>query len=148
MNKIIILPLDNKSTRESLEIAPKVSGLVWGFKLRRQILENGIDIINYFKAYGNVMVDFKLYDIPSAINETVKLFVNTNADIITVHCTADWSPVNLNLNKIAGVTILTSKSHASFSLHYKGSNIQDMVNQMASEAELHNYGYIVCSPLH
>ena len=74
MNNRIILPLDNKSCEESIEIMKMTTGKVWGYKLRRQIFEKGIDFIKTAREYGQVMIDFKFYDIPSAIAEAIKLF--------------------------------------------------------------------------
>ncbi len=147
MNRII-LPLDNKPWKEAKEIIEMTSGLVWGYKLRRTILENGIGSINQTKKYGNVMVDFKLYDIPSAMDEAVRLFADAGADIITVHCTSGWKP--MQHSKIAGVTILTSMDYHQFRRYYKGhykfQSVGPMVELMAHDADSYGYGYIVCSP--
>jgi len=93
MNKII-LPLDNKDIQESYKIINDTHELVWGYKLRRQILDEGLDVIRQIKDVfqTNIMVDFKLYDIPTAMDESIKMHVNALADITTVHCTAQYKP--------------------------------------------------------
>lgn len=143
-NRRIILPLDHTPTKEAIDIIKETSGIVWGYKLRRTILEEGVGIISKLKEYGNIMVDFKLYDIPSAMDEAIRLFTTMGADIITVHCTADYKPT-LYAEKIAGVTILTSMKPAQFSRYYR-SSINDTVHSMATKASEHGYGYVVCSP--
>lgn len=146
MNRII-LPLDNLSWDEALPIMRATRGFVWGYKVRKIILEMGIDIIPDIKEFGNVMVDFKLYDIPSAISESLKLHFEYSADISTIHCTAQYLPdVGVQSNKIAGVTILTSFSQ-EISNYYKDIDIKDLVYTMTIDAYGSNFGYVVCSPL-
>ena len=70
MKSRIILPLDHTPYDRAIEIMKKTSGLVWGYKLRRSILEEGLGVIGEVKKYGHVMLDFKLYDIPSAMTES------------------------------------------------------------------------------
>jgi len=153
----IILPLDNVPWNKAQEIIARTAGLVWGYKIRRTILEKGVSIIGQIKKYGNVMVDFKLFDIPSAMAEAAALFSDEGADIITVHCTPQWTPPASayppNLRKIAGVTILTSMSQSQFTQYYRafrtygpGNEIKSMVQVMAEGAESNGYGYVVCSP--
>lgn len=146
MNRII-LPLDNTPWEHAQKIMKRTTGLVWGYKIRRSILEKGIEVIREVKRYGNVMVDFKLYDIPSAMTESIRAHIDHGANITTVHCTASYSPAmeGMRGDSIAGVTILTSMGQDVFDQHYKGGSISDMVEYMAEEAYV-RYGYLVCSP--
>ena len=151
MNKII-LPLDNKYIEESYEIINDTHELVWGYKLRRQILDEGLDVIKQIKDTFNtkIMVDFKLYDIPSAMDESIKLHINALADITTVHCTAQYKPSSFK-EQIAGVTILTSTYLEDFKEVYKELSMEDnfiipnMVLRLSTFANFCNYGYVVCS---
>ena len=148
MEKRIILPLDNLDFITSIKIMKETKGLVWGYKLRRTILEKGISVIRHLKQFGNIMVDFKLFDIPTAITESLETHFQNGADISTVHCTADYIPPdNINTQNIVGVTVLTSMSVESFNKYYKGSSIQQTVIEMAKNIVKFNYGYLVCSPL-
>ena len=54
------------------------------------------------------MIDFKLYDIPSAMNESLLIHKNMGATISTIHCSSDYTPLNELSSMIAGVTILSS----------------------------------------
>lgn len=147
MNRII-LPLDNLSWSETKPILEKTQGLVWGYKLRKVILEKSIGIIDRIKDYGNVMIDFKLYDIPMAITESLHEHFDCGALISTVHCTAQYEPNGtLDPVGIVGVTILTSFSDEQFKKYYKGPEIIDTVREMVWFAKNNKYGYIVCSPL-
>ena len=147
MDSRIILPLDHLPYDRALEIIRLTSGRVWGYKLRRSILEQGLAVIAEVKQYGRVMLDFKLYDIPSAMTESLKLHQKAGTDITTVHCTSDYDPQSAGLAKsgIAGVSILTSMHPEQFSKYYRGHSIPAMVTQMAAEAET-RYEYLVCSP--
>ena len=146
MSRRIILPLDNVPWQKASEIMQKTQGLVWGFKIRRTILERGLHGIKEIKKFGNVMLDFKLFDIPSAMTESLKLHIESGADITTAHCTSGYDPKSEGLEKdhIAGVTILTSMNQKDFNRYYKGKSILDMVEQMAQDA-LARYEYLVCS---
>jgi len=147
MNRII-LPLDNKSWDESLEIMKATTGKVWGYKLRRQILDHGMSVLSYAKKYGNIMVDFKLFDIPSAMTESLIAHINAGADITTIHCSSRYVPdEKVDASKIAGVTILTSMTDKDFAVTYNCNpeNLQNKVSQMSMFADHKKYGYIVCS---
>lgn len=147
MDSRIILPLDHLPYDRALEIIRLTSGRVWGYKLRRSVLEQGLSVIAKVKRYGRVMLDFKLYDIPSAMTESLKLHLEAGADITTVHCTSGYDPQSAGLAKsgIAGVSILTSMHPEQFSTYYRGDSIPAMVTRMAAEAET-RYEYLVCSP--
>jgi orotidine-5'-phosphate decarboxylase len=146
MNSKIILPLDNVPWENALGIMQKTEGLVWGYKIRRSVLERGLKVIKKIKNFGNVMLDFKLYDIPSAMTESLKLHIDAGADITTIHCTAGYKPESEGLSKdhIAGVTILTSMDQNDFNRYYQGESLLKMVGRMAQDA-LPYYEYLVCS---
>ena len=146
MNSKIILPLDNVPWESALGIMQETKGLVWGYKIRRSLLERGLQVIQEIKNFGNVMLDFKLYDIPSAMTESLKLHIEAGADITTIHCTSGYNPESEGLPKdhIAGVTILTSMGQDDFNRYYRGDSLMEMVGRMARDA-LPYYEYLVCS---
>lgn len=147
MTSRIILPLDNIAWDDARRIFELTQGLVWGYKLRRSVLERGLTVVAEAKKYGNVMLDFKLYDIPSAMTESLRMHMAAGADITTVHCTAGYDPAafGMSADHIAGVTILTSTTTGDFNRYYGGESISDMVQRMARDAE-GRYEYLVCSP--
>lgn len=151
MRNRIILPLDDLTWDKALPIMKKTSGLVWGYKVRKVILEKGIDIINEIKEFGNVMVDFKLYDIPSAIQESLIYHFEKGADISTIHCSSYFNAKDLSeeyQKKIAGVTVLTSFGIEWFKYHRTDWTISDFVKNMTADLlVMSNSGHIVCSPL-
>ena len=147
MNSRIILPLDNTPWADARRIMQRTQGLVWGYKLRRSVLERGLGIVAEVSTFGKVMLDFKLFDIPSAMTESLAMHIEAGADITTVHCTAGYDPMaaGLSADHIAGVTILTSTAEADFRRYYRGQAISGMVEQMARQAQ-GKYAYLVCSP--
>ncbi|MGW8188490.1 MAG: orotidine 5'-phosphate decarboxylase / HUMPS family protein [Desulfobacterales bacterium] len=148
MDSRIILPLDHVQWDQAEDIMRRTEGLVWGYKIRRSVLDRGLTVLPDIKRYGRVMLDFKLYDIPSAMTESLRLHMTAGADITTVHCTSGYNPDAHGLTKdhIAGVTILTSMSRADFRRYYRGESLQQMVAQMATEA-VSRYAYLVCSAM-
>lgn len=148
MKNRIILPLDNMDIDIAFKIMRETKGMVWGYKVRKIIIDEGISVIRDLKQYGNIMVDFKLYDIPSAITESLQTHFRDGADISTIHCSSDYIPDdNVSNLRIAGVTILTSMTGESFNKYYRGPEILHTVIEMAKNAAEHDYGYLVCSPL-
>jgi orotidine-5'-phosphate decarboxylase len=147
MTSKIILPLDHTPWEQAVDIMEKTRGLVWGYKIRRAVLERGLGVVDAIKAFGKVMLDFKLYDIPSAMTESLQMHIDAGVDITTVHCTSDYDPPSQGLAKdrIAGVTILTSMDAEHFKRYYRGETIIDMVERMAEDA-VPRYAYLVCSP--
>lgn len=148
MNSRIILPLDNTPWDDARRILQRTRGLVWGYKLRRSVLEHGLGIVAEVKAYGKVMLDFKLYDIPSAMTESLQMHIKAGADITTIHCTSGYDPsaAGMSADHIAGVTILTSAGEDDFRRYYRGQSISEMVEKMARLAQ-GRYEFLVCSPL-
>lgn len=146
MDSRIILPLDHVQWDQARDIMRRTEGLVWGYKIRRSVLDRGLTVLSDIKRHGRVMLDFKLYDIPSAMTESLTLHMSAGADITTVHCTSGYNPVAHGLTKdhVAGVTILTSMGGEDFRRYYRGESPQQMVAQMAAEA-VSRYAYLVCS---
>ena len=146
MSSRIILPLDHVPWDAAREIMQATKGLVWGYKIRRSVLERGLDVVRDIKQFGSIMLDFKLYDIPSAMTESLKMHIDAGADITTVHCTAGYDPESGGLSKarLAGVSILTSMGQDDFKRYYRGQEIADMVLKMAQAAQS-RYEYLVCS---
>ena len=143
-NKKIIVALDHINLKESLDYVKKASDLIWGVKIRGLILEHSIKIIREFKHYTNVMVDFKLYDIPSAIDEAIQQHIYYGADLTTVHCSSFFKPNISYQDNVLGVTILTSIDKENFKL-FNSYKIKNVVKKMISFASNNNYGGIVCS---
>jgi orotidine-5'-phosphate decarboxylase len=93
--------------------------------------------------YGlNVMADMKLHDIPSSIENSLKRLVNAGADIVTVHCSANFRPVTTELLKyIAGVTVPTSLTNLEVKWLYT-RDTAGIVKDFADLAQMNGYEYL------
>jgi len=87
-------------------------GMIWGIKINDMLYSGDVAKImsslrDEFKL--GVMVDVKLHDIPSTMENSISKLVNSGANIVTIHCSSNYRPKNTGLLKyIAGVTALTS----------------------------------------
>jgi len=142
INNRIIVSLDGISKRDATTIAYKVQDHVWGFKVNDLIIDHGTQIISVLKRFGNVMADIKLFDIPNTMNNGINAALCAGADIITVHCAANYR--SKHAAKLAGITILTSVDNEQC-LSIFGKSVDNAVGGFASFAAEAGYGYIVCS---
>ncbi|MEK7613781.1 MAG: orotidine-5'-phosphate decarboxylase [Patescibacteria group bacterium] len=147
--KNIIIALDGLTTKEALSLAEETQGLVWGYKIHEHILREGFGLIQEFKKFGKVFVDFKFHDTPTTVGAEVHALVEKGADLITVHASGGVEmlkeAVKQGGDKITAITILTSLDEQEVAHTYNAS-AEEMVRRLstlASEAGVKN---IVCSP--
>lgn len=109
----IILALDFNNLGDVERILTEVS-VKWvkvGLELFYSI---GPDVIRILKTNGyKVMLDLKLYDIPTTVGKAIKSLDAFKPDVITVHATGGTemlqaASVNSSYAKIVAVTVLTS----------------------------------------
>jgi len=144
MNKIMVA-LKDMPVEEALKWAELFQGKVWGFKLNT-MLYRGVDpLINKMKKFGNVMADAKVFEIPDDMENTVRYLVSAGADLVTVHLTADWKPPKDLVDKVVGVTILTSFNDEMAYRVYGYENTSDGVAQTLRRAFDYGYKNVVCS---
>jgi orotidine-5'-phosphate decarboxylase len=107
----IIVALDGMRFHEAEELAKKLSGKVWGFKLNDLLWDYQYWSPRLLR-YGKIMADPKLYDIPNTVTNCVKAMVNCGAEFITVHTSAGKevlkTAVDIAGSRILAVTALTS----------------------------------------
>lgn len=153
MEKIII-PLDGMQNElqiiefiTSIQKAEMAAGekIIWGFKVNDALVQYGVDIIELIKNEGfKVFADPKLFDIPNTITNSLTKLIGAGADIISVHCSADYRPKIEDAEKIVGITVLTSMNEERCKKIY-GASIEVVVNKFARLARVYEYGYCVCS---
>jgi orotidine-5'-phosphate decarboxylase len=122
--------------------------LIWGIKIHDMLYSGDVqkiigDLKNEYKL--NVLVDVKLHDIPSTMENSIRSLVNAGADIVTIHCSSNYRPKNEeNLKHIAGVTTLSSFTDLEIKWIYdkKGG---ELVKAFADIALMNHYEYILCS---
>jgi orotidine-5'-phosphate decarboxylase len=157
MEKIII-PLDGFESDEEImnvvfdiQEAETLLGekIIWGFKVNDALIKYGCRIVEKLKMEGfRVFADPKLYDIPNTMFNSLESLIKAGADIISLHCSARYTPFKEVAPKVAGITILTSMDEGTCEFVYGGkpeAPIERMVNKFAIFARECNYGYLVCS---
>lgn len=150
----IIIPLDGMKTElQMIEFVQKIQKaemaagekIIWGFKVNDALVQYGVEIVGLIKKEGfRVFADPKLKDIPNTIHNSLNKLIEAGADIISVHCSADYEPQGNEEEKIAGITVLTSMNEESCQKIYDCS-IEEAVNKFAILARDYYYGYCVCS---
>ena len=143
MNRIMVA-LKDMPVEDALKWAELFQGKVWGFKLNT-MLYRGVELINKMKKFGNVMADAKVFEIPDDMENTVRYLINAGADLVTVHLTADWKPPKDLIDKVVGVTILTSFDDEMVDRVYGYGSAIEGVEQMIRNAVDYGYKNIVCS---
>jgi len=137
--KQIIIALDGISSARALQIAEKLSGHVWGYKVNDALFDDPT-IIKKLKKFGNVFADVKLHDIPNTVTNSVRRLSSLGADIITVHALGGKEMMRAakqasGHSKIIAVTVLTSQKLTS------RKKFLDLVR----DAAIANVDGVVCS---
>lgn len=145
----IIVALDGMTTEQMFELAVRLKGKVWGFKVNDAILENGVKSLEWLKDYGNLFLDPKLYDIPNTVKNQVRRMIDVGADLITCHISGGLemleAAVETGGDRILGVTVLTSMSHHDTNIIYKDSRAM-LVAKMSILAKQTGCWGVVCAP--
>ncbi len=137
----------SKKIFEKLKIA-KERKMVWGVKINDMLFSGSCpEIIRSLKEdYGlSVFADTKLHDIPTTMENCLTRLVAQGADIVSVHCSANFRPKNEKLLKhIAGFTVLTSFTDLQVKWIYDKTR-EEMTKNFADIALMNGYWYIVLS---
>jgi len=121
---------------------------IWGIKINDMLYGgNAMKIISSLKddyKFG-IMVDVKLHDIPSTMENSINKLVAAGANIVTVHCSSNFRPRRQELLKyLAGVTALTSFTNLEIKWIYD-KNHAEIVRAFSDIALMNNYEYILGS---
>ena len=139
----IIFAMKTMPEDKALDIAKQLSGKVWGFKLNTMLFGN-LGLIKKLKEFGNVMADAKVFEIPEDMENSVRLLINAGADIVTVHCAPLWEAPSDLIDKVVGVTVLTSFDDHKTRLIFGCDIPTEIYIMMSKTAEL-GYRWHVCS---
>ncbi len=138
---------ENRRILNDLSLAHS-KGMIWGIKISDMLYSGDVPkIISSLKTtHGlGVMADVTLHDIPSSMENSLTRLVDAGADIVTVHCSSNFRPINTNLLKhIAGVTIPTSFTNLEVKWVYD-KDTTDIVRDFADLAQMNRYEYLVSS---
>jgi len=145
----LIVALDGTTKEEALQLARKLSGLVWGFKVNDLLLGDGVQIVRDLKQVGNVFADPKLHDIPNTVSNGVVKLREAGADFITVHASGGEQMLKAavsasNETKILAITALTSLSEKDTKAIYQQAT-KDAALSLALLAKNANVDGLVCS---
>jgi orotidine-5'-phosphate decarboxylase len=146
MDNKIIVSLDRLSMAKALQLAEQAKGLVWGFKVNDLLLHYGAEIVYELKAFGKVMADPKLFDIPNTMRNSIRVLKAAGADLITVHASACYPPQEEELDHLAAVTVLTSFNQGIVGDVFGMVDVNATAYHFAALLEERNYKYMVCSP--
>lgn len=146
----IIVALDAMTRGQALELAGRLKGNVWGFKVNDLLLDCGLSIVKELKEFGGVFADPKLHDIPNTVGNSVRKLSSVGADLITVHASGGRRMMEEAAKasdgaEILAVTVLTSLSDDEASESYQGIS-QELVPKFAMMAADSGVHGIVCSP--
>lgn len=114
----LIVALDNCQPEEAKAIVRDLesSGVTW-FKVGLELYtQAGPEFVKALKSKGlSVFIDLKLYDIPNTVAKAVKAARETEADLLTIHCSGGTEMLSAAQDAAAGsplsllgVTVLTS----------------------------------------
>lgn len=123
-------------------------GMIWGIKIN-DMLYSG-DVIKIISSLREeyklgVMVDAKLHDIPSTMENSINKLISAGSNIISIHCSSNFRPKKPELlSYLAGVTALTSFTDMEVKWIYDKSH-DKIVKAFSDIALMNNYGYLVGS---
>jgi orotidine-5'-phosphate decarboxylase len=123
-------------------------GMIWGVKIGDMLYSgDAAKIISSLKEDFKLgtMVDVKLHDIPSTMDNSIGRLVGAGANIVTIHCSSNYRPKNTSyLNYIAGVMALTSFTDLEIKWIYD-KTYEEIVQAFSDIALMNNYEYIMGS---
>ena len=151
----IIAALDGVTFNQAMETGilsalskAREKGMIWGIKVSDMLYTGDVTkIISSLKDDFKlgIMVDVKLHDIPSTMENSIGKLVAAGANIVTIHCSSNYRPKNTGLLKyIAGVTALTSFTDLEIKWIYDKTH-EEIVRAFSDIALMNSYEYIMGS---
>jgi len=122
--------------------------MIWGIKIGDMLYSGDVQkIISELKNdyHLNVLADVKFHDIPSTMESSIRHLVQAGADIVTIHCSSNYRPLNReNLKRLAGIITLSSFTDLEVKWIYD-KKADELAKAFADIAIMNNYGYVFCS---
>jgi orotidine-5'-phosphate decarboxylase len=102
------------------------------------------------KAKSKIFIDAKLHDIPSQVEDSVKIWSGIGADYLTIHLSGGRPMIEGALKtrqrtEILGVSVLTSMSQKDFKVEGDSRSISEIVSARVEVAYATGLRYVVCS---
>lgn len=151
----IIVALDGVTFNQAMEAGilsalskAREKGMIWGIKISDMLYCGDVTkIISSLKDEFKlgIMVDVKLHDIPSTMENSISKLVRAGANIVTIHCSSNYRPINTDLLKyIAGVTALTSFTNLEIKWIYDKTH-EEIIRAFSDIALMNSYEYVMGS---
>ncbi|KPJ57272.1 hypothetical protein AMJ49_01565 [Parcubacteria bacterium DG_74_2] len=146
----IIVALDNMDETQAIDLAEKLEGLIWGFKINDLFVSAGPEIIYELYPFGEVFLDLKFHDIPATVaNHAKKVSAIRGLKIFNVHALGGLEMMkeavkNKGNCEAFAVTILTSMLNEDCQRLY-GMGVVRKVLQLTREAKEAGVDGIICS---
>jgi len=143
--KKLIISMDGMNMATTIACYEHFKETVGGFKV------NHASFNHLHTGSSNIMVDYKLYDIPNTVTDIVNYLINLKADSVTINTNNSQSVFEAlapyaNKIKLLGVTYLTSWTHnESYWIHNKG--IGYMFERSIDLMSRYGFYGAICSPL-
>ncbi len=150
----VIVALEAMPEAHAVALARALAGRVWGVKLHDLLLRGGVEVVPRFAAYGSVFCDPKLFDIPNAVANEVRMLAGAGAHLITLHCAGGRPMLEAAREardaagpqaRLLGVTVLTSFDDAQARATF-GQAVEPRVRGFAELALQAGLDGVVCSP--
>lgn len=151
----IIVALDGVTFNQAMEAGmfsalskAREKGMIWGVKVSDMLYTGDVtkmisSLKDDFKL--GIMVDVKLHDIPSTMENSIGKLVAAGGNIVTIHCSSNYRPKNTGLLKyIAGVTALTSFTDLEIKWIYDKTH-EEIIRAFSDIALMNSYEYIMGS---
>jgi orotidine-5'-phosphate decarboxylase len=139
----LVISLETLSQAYALEIAAQAKKKVWGFKVSGAIFHYGAEFIYQLSAFGKVIADQKLFDVPSVTKNSIRNLLAAGAEIVTIHSSSHYVPGKEEAQHLAGIALLPTMNNDECELIYN-CNAIEQTNILAQLMNLNNYQYIVC----
>lgn len=152
MSSRLVVALDRLTSAAALELAEKLSGHVWGFKVRLPLLmDGGRWLLIKLQRCGQVIADGKIFDILSSSQDDLNCLANTGVKGVTVHLSQSASALKaladlgeeLKLT-MYGVSVLTDYSEIEVMQTYHQDR-KTVVREMFCKANACGLPGVVCS---
>lgn len=156
MKTKLIIALDTGELEEARNIVNQLKDLVYGFKIGQPLfLSHGILALKMIKEHqSRIFLDLKFFDIPSVIKKAVKIILDYEIDMFTMHILGGKDMLKGVTDYIAsmnsdvlslGVTVLTSMGQEDLKNIGMDKEIESQVLKLAHLAKDAGVKGLVCS---
>jgi len=145
----IIVALDNMNEVQAIDLAEKLEGLVWGFKINDLFVSAGPEIIQELNPFGEICLDLKFHDIRTTVaNYAKKIARMSGVKMFTIHASGGLEMMkeavkNKENCDVFAVVVLDSLTSEDCRRIY-GTGFREKFIQLAREAKEARVDGIIC----